>query len=137
MERGDLTPSQWRRLQPLLPHRTGRGGNWKSHRKVINGIRWRARTGAPWRDVPRGYGPWQTVYDRFNKWSQDGTWDRILAALQACDEEAGVHAHELWCIDGSVVRAHVSAAGAQKGGLTNPLTTRLASPKGDLAPRST
>jgi transposase len=46
---------------------------------VINGILWKLRTGAPWRDLPERYGPWQTCYDRFIRWRRDGTWDRLLA----------------------------------------------------------
>lgn len=138
MARGDLTAAQWRRLKPLLPRRVGRGGNWKPHRKMINGIRWRMRTGAPWRDVPRRYGPWQSVYDRFNRWSKDGTWDRILRALQGTEAKADELGVEVWLVDGSVVRAHVSAAGGgKKGGLTNPLTTRWAKAKADSVRRST
>ena len=117
MARGDLTNEQWERIVPLLPKNgDGRGGWWKSHRVIINGIRWRVRTGSPWRDLPRRrFGPWQTVYDRFNRWSKDGTWERVLTALQAQDEQAGKHDHTLWCVDGSSVRAHVAAAGAKKG----------------------
>lgn len=138
MARGDLTDAQWERISPLLPTNGGRGGRWKSHRKVINGIRWRARTGSPWRDLPRRrFGPWQTVYDRFNRWSKDGTWEKVLASLQAEDEADGKHDDILWCADGSVVRAHVSAAGA-KGGIPTTLTIRLLdAPEEDSPPSST
>lgn len=116
MARGDLTDAQWETISPLLPvNGQGRGGWWKSHRKIVNGVRWRIRTGSPWRDVPRRrFGPWQTVYDRFNRWSKDGTWDRLLLALQEDDGAGGRHDDTLWCVDGSSVRAHVAAAGAKK-----------------------
>ncbi|WP_430393347.1 transposase [Corallococcus exiguus] len=59
--RYELNERQWRALEPLLPHQ-GRGESWKDHRTVLNGILWRLHIGAPWRDLPSRYGPWQTVY---------------------------------------------------------------------------
>ena len=81
MGRGDLTNEQWARLEPLLPTgiKSGRPPTW-SKRQLIDGIRWRTRTGAPWRDVPARYGPWQTVYGLFRRWQRDGTWQQILTA---------------------------------------------------------
>ncbi|MDB5349274.1 MAG: putative transposase of family [Planctomycetota bacterium] len=61
----------------------GRGGQWSDHSVTFNGIPWRLRTGAAWRDLPEQYGPWQTVYDRFNSMRADGLLDRILVRLQA------------------------------------------------------
>jgi transposase len=49
---------------------------------VIHGLFWKLRTGAPWRAIPERYGPWQTIYDRFVWWRRNGTWDRMLQALQ-------------------------------------------------------
>ncbi len=83
MNRGDLTNEQWERLQPHLPPQkpaTGRPGG--DQRRLLNGILWVLRTGAPWRDLPERYGPWQTVANRFYRWRTAGVWDRILAALQ-------------------------------------------------------
>ena len=81
--RGDLTSEQWARLEPLLPvgKKPGRPPVW-SKRQLINGIRWRTRTGAPWRDVPARYGEWETVYGLCRRWQRDGTWGRILTQLQ-------------------------------------------------------
>src|SRR5829696_619714 len=59
-----------------------RGGRWRDHRQVLNGILFRTRTGVPWRDVPERYGPWETLYKRFARWQPDGTWARIEAALR-------------------------------------------------------
>jgi len=111
-KRGELTNAAWARLRPLLPVNGMRGGQWRDHRQVINGILWRLRVGAPWRDVPTRYGPWQTCYDRFVRWRRDGTWDRLLAHIQA---EADASGEIAWvvCIDGTVVRAHQHAAGAR------------------------
>src|SRR4051794_28201878 len=111
-KRGELTNAAWARLRPLLPLNDKQGGQWRDHRQVINGILWRLRVGAPWRDVPARYGPWQTCYDRFVRWRRDGTWDRLLARVQT---EADARGDIGWvvCIDGTVVRAHQHAAGAR------------------------
>jgi transposase len=111
--RGELTDRAWAQLAPLLPGNQHRGGRWRDHRSVINGILWKLRTGAPWRDLPERYGPWQTCYDRFVRWRQDGTWDRLLAHAQTKSDAVG----ELeWVIsvDSTSVRAHQHAAGARK-----------------------
>jgi transposase len=110
-DRHDLTDAEWARLEPLLPDRMPRrGGRWLDHRQVINGILWRTRTGSPWRDVPPCYGDFRTLHGRHRRWSADGTWARLLAALQA-DADAGAE----WEVgmDSTVVRAHRHAAGAR------------------------
>ena len=92
---------------------------------MVDGALWILDTGAPWRDLPEEFGPWQTVYDRFNRWSADGTWDEILRRLQADHVEAGLIDEELWCVDGTVVRAaRCAAGGGKKGARRNPQTTR-------------
>ena len=80
--RGELTDKAWAQIQPLLPVVGRPGGRWSDHRMVINGILWKLRTGAPWRDLPERYGPWTTCYDRLVRWRRDGTWDRLLAHVQ-------------------------------------------------------
>jgi len=115
--RYELPQEQWQRLAPLLPHPThhdGRGRPLVEHRRVVNGILWRLHTGAPWRDIPERYGPWQTVYTRFRRWRRDGTWARILTRLLADLEHQGRLGHDLWLVDATIVRASRSAAGAQK-----------------------
>jgi transposase len=89
MGRGDLSNAEWERLRLLLPPTGERGGRWRDHRQVINGIIWRTRTGAPWRDLPERYGPWQTCYKRFARWETDGTWARIQQAVQRDADAAG------------------------------------------------
>ena len=86
---------------------------------MVEGIRWRLRTGAPWRDLPARYGKWQTVYSRFRRWRLAGVWDRVLAALQAQAE--GKLDWSLHFLDGSSIRAHPHAAGAKKGAASKPL----------------
>src|SRR6185436_1830866 len=87
---------------------------WKAHRPLVNGILWHIHTGAPWPDTPQRYGPWQTVYDRFNRWRKDGTWAQILDALLIRLDAAERIDRDLWCVDATVVRASRSAAGAEK-----------------------
>jgi transposase len=119
-ERADLTGAQWAVLEPLRPvgRKPGRPVTW-TKRQLINGIRWRVRAGAPWRDVPPCYGPWQTVYGLFRRWQRDGTWARILAALQARADAAGLITWEV-SVDSTIARAHQHAAGARKRGICRP-----------------
>src|SRR6266481_1819105 len=85
--RGELTEEAWGVIAPLLPARRGRrGGQWRDHRMVINGILWKLRTGAPWRDLPERYGPWKTCHERLRRWTADGTWDRILERAIVYDD---------------------------------------------------
>ena len=81
--RFELTDEEWDRLASLLPAMTPqRGGRWRDHRQVLNGILFRVRSGVPWRDLPERYGPWETVYKRFARWQTDGTGARIEASLR-------------------------------------------------------
>ncbi len=114
MGRGDLTNAEWVRLEPHLPASGQRGGRWSDHRKVINGILFRVRTGIPWRDLPERFGSWKTVYERHRRWSGDGTWDRILRAVQADADLAGRIDWSMVSVDSTSCRAHQHAAGARK-----------------------
>jgi transposase len=133
--RGELTDRAWTQLAPLLPRNQRRGGRWCDHRRVINGILWKLRTGAPWRDLPERYGPWQTCYDRFIRWRRDGTWDRLLAHAQTKSDAVG-ELEWVVSVDSSSVRAHQHAAGARKrparadtkGGRSVTRPRRLAAP---------
>ena len=80
---------------------------------MVNGILWRLRSGAPWRDLSERYGPWTTCYDRFVRWRRDGTWDRLLAHAQTKSDVVG-ELEWVVCVDSSSVRAHRHAAGARK-----------------------
>lgn len=78
-----LTGGMWDQLEPLLLDRSPkRGGRGRDHREVVEAIIWRFRTGSPWRDLPEDFPAWQTVWWRFDRWSKDGTWDRVLTELQ-------------------------------------------------------
>lgn len=119
MRRHELSDEQWELLKDLVPPRKSRGRKPADVRIVLNGMFWILNIGALWRDLPERYGRWRTMYDRFNLWSQDGTLDRILAQLQMRLDSQGRIDWELFCIDGSVVRASRAAAGARKKGLAN------------------
>lgn len=115
--RGELTDQEWARLKPHLPaERPETGRPNAGHRRIINGILWRERTGAPWRDLPDRYGPWSTVYSRFWRWREAGIWERVFAAIQQAEDAAGQVDWGVQFVDGSVIRAHQHAAGA-KGGI--------------------
>jgi transposase len=112
LRRHDLTDEQWLLLAPLMPAHPRQGHRWHDHRLIMDGVFHRVRTGTPWRDLPERFGPWQTVYNRHRRWSADGTWERILSALQAgCDQAEG----QAWtvAVDSTIVRAHQHAAGAR------------------------
>ncbi|MFJ8506355.1 IS5 family transposase [Streptomyces avermitilis] len=118
VRRHELTDAQWRKIEPLLPSNGRPGGQWADHRRVINGVLFRARTGVPWPDLPERYGPWQTVYERHRRWSADGTWKAVLQELQieadgALTRPAG---GQEWAvnIDSTSCRAHQHAAGAPR-----------------------
>ncbi|MFD6756813.1 MULTISPECIES: IS5 family transposase [Micromonospora] len=115
--RHDLTDAQWVALEPLLPvgRGPGRPSAW-TKRQLIDGIRWRTRVGAPWRDMPECYGSWAAAYGLFRRWQRDGTWARILTVLQALADASG---RVVWdvSVDSTVARAHQHAAGARKRGL--------------------
>jgi transposase len=126
-----MTDAQYARLRPRLPSSDGKPGRpYEDHRKVINGILWRLRTGAGWRDLPDRYGPWQTCYDRFVSWRRAGIWPQILQTLQAEADAQGAIDWEVISIDSSVVRAHQHAAGARR---TPAKADRDAAKKGEAA----
>ena len=106
--RYELSEAEWELIKDLLPpEKTGRKGKpCKDNRQMLNAMIWLARSGAPWRDLPERYGPWETVYSRFRKWIDDGIIDNIFRIL-ALDAELS----EL-SIDATIVRAHQHSAGA-------------------------
>lgn len=83
----DLTDEQWAAVRQHIPEpermrTTARGGRpWREPRDVLNGILWVLRTGAPWADIPDRYPAYQTCHRRFQKWENEGTFDRVLEAL--------------------------------------------------------
>ncbi|WP_425556663.1 IS5 family transposase, partial [Gordonia humi] len=97
-------------MEPLLPSNVGRAARpFGDHRRVVEGIAYRYRTGIPWRDLPREvFGPWQTVWKRHRRYAQDGTWDRVLAHVLAEADAAGRIDWNL-SVDATIARAHQHA----------------------------
>jgi transposase len=115
MHRHDLNDDQWSLVSPFIPKSTATTGRPASDRRLmLNGIFWILATGAGWRDLPDRFGPWQTVYDHFRKWRKSGVFDCIIEALQVKLDNNGYIDWELWCVDGSSIRAARAAAGADK-----------------------
>nr|WP_230772502.1 IS5 family transposase [Sphingomonas sp. Leaf4] len=113
MSRGDLTEAEWRILKDLLPIESknrGWGRPPEQNRSIINGILWRLRCGAPWRDVPPKYWNWNTIYRRFRRWSEAGVWEIVAVTLAEIMADTGHYS-----IDSTIVCAHVSAAGGKGG----------------------
>ena len=104
-----LSDTEWRRIEPLLP-KGRRGARRVDDRRIISGILHMLRSGARWRDCPPEYGPYTTIYNRFNRWSRQGIW---LGMFQAVTGSAGVISTA--SIDSSHVKAHRSAAGGKGG----------------------
>jgi len=115
MKRHELTDEQWALIEPFVPPRAARTGRpGRDRRILLNGIFWILHTGAPWRDLPERFGPWQTVYHHFANWRREGVFAEIVDALQIRLDDRGLIDWDLWCIDGANVRAARAAAGAGK-----------------------
>ena len=108
MSRYDLTDFEWRVIQPLLPNKP-RGVPRVDDRRVLNGIFWVVRSGAPWRDLPERYGPRTTCYNRFVRWRRAGVWDRLMDAISAAYDG------DIQMIDSTSIRARQQAVTAKRG----------------------
>ena len=116
MRRHELNDAQWELIRDVIPQGSGMGRPRRDDREMLNAMMWILRTGAPWRDLPTYYGPWESAYARFRKWRDEGVIDKIVDRLQLHLAEQGRIDVDLWCIDGSSVRASKAAAGASKKG---------------------
>lgn len=125
-----LSDGQWEAIEPLLPRLGGRPR--VDDRRVISGVLHRFREGLRWRAVPDVYGPRTTLFNRFNRWSQRGIWQALLAALAACEDPP-----EFAMVDSTAVRAHRSAAGAKGGSATRPSAARGAARRRRSTPSPT
>jgi len=115
-DRDVITDEMWVWMEPLLPCSDGkRGRPFRDHRLLVEAICWRLRTGAPWRDLPERFGPWSTAWDRFDRWSADGTWAGLLEAAQQHADEVGELGWDI-SVDSTIVRTHQHAAGARTVG---------------------
>ena len=109
LPRHALTDEQWLRICDLLPGRAGlRGRCAADNRLFVDAVLWIAKTGAPWRDLPERFGPWNSAWRRFSRWADAGVWHRVLRAL------AGEPDLKLLILDSTIIRAHPHAAGARK-----------------------
>ena len=106
--RFDLSDEEWAAIEPLLPA-AKHGPARVDDRRVLNGIFYILRTGAPWRDLPERYGPHTTVYNRYVRWGRRGIWKGIFDALAQQGQDS------LIFIDSSIVKAHRAAAGSKRG----------------------
>jgi len=109
-----LSDEMWARIEPVLPLLKGpMGKTMKPHRLLVEGAIYRLRTGIAWRDLPVEFGPWQTVWKRHARFSKDGTWDKVLLALQAdADAKGGID----WnvSVDSTIARVHQHGATAAR-----------------------
>ena len=138
MRRYEVTDDQWKLIEPLMPAGSAMGRKRIPPRVVLNGVLWVLRSGSPWRDLPERYGPWQSIYHRFNSWRRSKVFEGILEALQMRLDAEGHIDWDLWCVDGSTIRASRAAAGAgKKGAPRNPGTTLWAARAADSAASST
>jgi transposase len=118
------TAEQWAQIAPLLPPEVGRAARpAKSNRMMVEAMVWILRTGAPWRDLPKHFGPWKSVYTRFRRWTQQGIWAQVLEKLSEQQDR------ESYLIDATIVRAHQDATGAKKGGRKPSVTPEEARPQ--------
>jgi len=110
MARAQLQERQWAKIEAVLVSERGPGRPSKNDRNFIEAVLWWRRTGVPWRDVAEEFGPWKTVFNRFDRWSKNGKWTRLFQALQTDRDD------EWHSLDSTINRAHQHAAGG-KGGL--------------------
>ena len=107
----EITDEEWEQIKPYIPEEQAaglRGRPSKDSRTMLNGIFWILRSGAAWRDLPERYGPWQTVYKRFVKWSEAGIFEKIFKDLAADADMQDIS------IDSICIKTHKSSAGAKK-----------------------
>lgn len=108
MVRPQLNSRQWARIEGLLGS-GGPGRPPKDNRQFIEAVLWWRRTGVPWRDLPDEFGPWKTVFNRFDRWSKKGKWTQLFASLRTDVDD------EWHSVDGTINRAHQHAAGGKGG----------------------
>ena len=116
MRRHELTDEQWNRIQSILPmERNPRGGRpAKDNRVMLNGIIFWLNTGVPWRDLPERFGPWKSVYTRFRRWTMQGVWEKLFAALI----EQDLVDESTLMLDSTIIKVHQHGSG--KKGATKP-----------------
>jgi putative transposase len=102
---GVFSDGLWDVIKPVLPDSSGRRGRpWNDHRRTLEGIVWRYRTGSPWRDLPVQFGAWQSVWERHRRWSEDGPYAAMFAAVReyAAFEISDLERHQLKLLRGEL-----------------------------------
>ena len=119
-----LSDRQWERIAPhIIGDERTRGSSGRDNRLFVEAVLWLVRTGVPWRDLPEDFGPWNSVFRRFSRWSRKGVWWRIFTAMSdgkpanAIGSRERANDFEYLIVDSTIVRAHQHASGAKKGGL--------------------
>ncbi len=121
MGRSVLSDAQWERIAPLLPGKKGDPGRTAAdNRLFLEAVFWIARTGAPWRDLHKEFGCWNSVFQRFRRWAQKGVFERLFESLS--DEPDFEYA----MIDATIVRVHQKGTGARGGLKIRPSADRAA-----------
>lgn len=109
-----LTDEEWDLIADAFPKPAATGRPPQDPREVLDSVLWVLRTGSPWRDLPDEFVPWQTAWRLFDQWNADGILAEVLQRLQAAFAAAGAIDSQLWCVDGTTVRAARCAAGGGK-----------------------
>ena len=126
LDRLILSDDQWRRMAPhIIGDERSRGTSGRDNRLFVEAVLWIVRTGAPWRDLPEAFGPWNSAFRRFSRWSAKGVWWRLFEALSDDGD------FEYLIVDSTIVRAHQHAAGAAKRGLAIRPLARMEARRSD------
>lgn len=112
--RREISDEVWAVLEPFFPRWKGVGRPIMDMRATVEGIAWRFRTGSPWRDVPERFGNWNSIYGWFSDWCKDGTWARVLAAVQG-DAQASGDLSWTVSVDSTITRVHQHGATLARG----------------------
>jgi transposase len=116
-----VSDTAWEKVAPLLPGKpTDPGATGKDNRLFLEAVLWRVRTGVPWRDLPGGFGKWNSVFQRFRRWAKGGVFERVFACL------SGEPDFEYALVDGTIVTANQKASGARGGPEPRPSDARAA-----------
>ena len=116
-----VADAAWEKIAPLLPGKASDpGATAKDNRLFLEAVLWRVRTGVPWRDLPSGFGHWNSVFQRFRRWVKGGVFERVFACLS--DEPDFEDA----LVDGTIVTVHQKASGAKGGPGPRPSAARAA-----------
>ena len=127
MVRHGLKDEEWRLIADVFPPRKPTGRPPTNPRVVMDAILWILCTGSQWRDLPDEFPPWKTIWDLFDKWNANGILDEVLTRLRSAQVDLGKIDDELWCVDGTIVRAaRCSSGGGKKGTRRNRPIMRLA-----------